>query len=283
MFLLLFAFLSTSAASSQKLTLTILQHHTRHAAFQELLDYVATSTWCYDGLRTYACEQPLHYEELKCTLSESECFARYHSKIDVIYSPSTNWKTEKFTPINLDLFNNLLSYRVPVVHKKFLPTFTKRFDQKALKTIPLVFNQNWQDFQLLRQQGYSVVPVQSYDEMVLKLMGAADHYTLRGVTELAQEPDFFASKELVPVTHKLVYYPLKTQLYIDLIGRHGKKTFYHRLLHIEHRNPKFLQNYFARHAALRENRPCQLYDGARNVIHQLPSCTLDALTKRTTP
>jgi hypothetical protein len=65
-------FLFGNLQAEAKIKIKILQHHTRHAVFQNIVDYLSRSEDCWDGANKYACNEYLEVEDIVCKKSESE-------------------------------------------------------------------------------------------------------------------------------------------------------------------------------------------------------------------
>ncbi len=257
----------------------ILQHHKRHSSFQDLISYIATSDHCYDGKKTYVCPDDLIYEDLFCNEGETTCFKKFANSVDVIYSPSENWNLAHFTKVNTELFNNILSYRVPVLLKKNLPLFLESYRKNEIKKISLVFNRNWRDFQLLSTEGYQLVPVESYSAISESLLKQKGVYSLRGVSEISFEPDFTSDRRFVALYDHLVFYPFETHLYINHVNNPHALSLFHRILYFQRFNPELLRSFFASHLPLEANKPCFIYDGRTNIKYRLKKCAFEKLQR----
>ncbi len=255
--------------------IVVLQHHTRHAVFQSVVDYLSRTENCFDGDREYICNQVLEVEDVDCKKTESECFQEFKNQVDIIYSPSSDWNLGDFTEVNANVFQSSLSYRVPVVKSKDAKEFVASFMAKKIKEKSLVFNSKWTDYKILESEGYRLVPTNSYDEIIEQLKTNKAFYTLRGIEEVMSEAEFLRKKEFTVFPHLLVYYPYRVKIYVNNRRVKNGIVLWHRLKYLEKFSPDFFKGVVENNISLDSKKPCSVFVGSLSQLVKIDKCEFE--------
>lgn len=127
-----------------------------------------------------------------------------------------DWESNTI-PIRIPLRRGLLSYRLLLTHKRYLPLLKNVNDVSDLMSLQVGLRHNWSITKILSLRGFDIVPSKSYEGLFAMLNSQRFHYIPRGINEIYNELDSRKSKlNNVVIEPKLVLYiPSPTYLFVS--------------------------------------------------------------------
>lgn len=137
--------------------------------------------------------------------------------VNVHVATASPIKEQRLDAIHIPLRMGLLGYRLLVVHKKNLETFSKIRTLEELRQYRAGSGARWTTTTTLAQQGFSIVEFPHYDRMYSMLDRERFDFVLRGVSEIYYEWETCkeACKNLAVVPDIQVYLPVPYYIFVS--------------------------------------------------------------------
>lgn len=136
-------------------------------------------------------------------------YALAHSnRLDVYWAGTNVQRETDLRPIRIPLVGGLLGYRVPVIRKDSVTTFSKVRTLDELKSFSAVQGMHWPDSDILELAGLRIIRMPSFDEMYTMLKLKRVDYFPRGINEVYAEIRGTKDDTIVAYDSLLITYTL---------------------------------------------------------------------------
>lgn len=136
--------------------------------------------------------------------------------IDVDWAGTNIEREQELRPIRIPLIGGLLGYRVPVIRRANLKTFSEIRSLAELQKFTVIQGAHWPDADILERAGLPVHRVTEFNLMYPMLQHDRVDYFLRGVNEVYAEVAKVADKELIAFDSLLISYKLPMYFFTAL-------------------------------------------------------------------
>jgi len=180
----------------------------RHTYFIALLSLALEKTRAQDGPFRLA----MH--EGKMTQARAILSVAQKYSLDIVWTMTSKDREEILQPIRIPLLKGLLGHRIFIIRQQDKEKFAQIQSPNELKRLIAGQGHDWPDTRILKENGYKVMAVTSYDSLFSMLSLGRFDYSPRGVTEAWAEVDAHPEKELMVEETLLLKYPASIYFFV---------------------------------------------------------------------
>ena len=139
-------------------------------------------------------------------------------KIDVAFLPTSKERENLFLPVRIPMLRGILGYRVSLIRKDSLESFSKIETLDQLRTkFTAGFGTHWGDMKILEHNNLKIDATVRYENLFKKLDKKRFDYFPRGINEAWREIEKFGSKfpNLTVDPYIALYYPYPVYFFVN--------------------------------------------------------------------
>lgn len=149
------------------------------------------------------------------TMPQSRSLSNIEQSVyDIHWMTTSTEREQKLNPIRIPLLKGLLGLRIALINSKNPNTLGSIDTLDELKKLYIGQGHDWMDTDILRQQGFNIIPSSNTKTLFDLLKRGRIDYFPRSITEVWFEQTFFSDERVVVDEMIAIYYPLATYFFV---------------------------------------------------------------------
>lgn len=135
--------------------------------------------------------------------------------IDVAWTFSSTERERELLPIRIPLDRGLLGWRLPLIRAADAARFAALPDADALRRLRCAQGHDWPDHDVLRDNGFRVLPAPTYDSLFAMLARGRVAHVPRSLGEIRPEVRGRAEHDLAVAPDWVIHYPAPLYFFVS--------------------------------------------------------------------